>query len=180
MAASRRPSGPGPERTSSSNREDAVRPHLAGLVAAADRLADPPVHLGDVAAVYVDDLGVLAQVLADLGEHPLLVSDTGLVLGLLWKMVFDVAINQVLNRGRRATLALAAGRVVASVDQLAKFLGSFAGRVGGPARERPDGYPPLAAIDPVIDEKGLAAAGVAADAEARGLGITVPPHFAGG
>jgi hypothetical protein len=32
-------------------------------------------HVGDVVAMYVSDLGVLAEFVADLGQHSLLVGD---------------------------------------------------------------------------------------------------------
>ena len=107
--------------------------------APADRFADLPVHVRDVAAVHVDDLGVLAEVLADLGQHPLLVGDARLGAGLRRQVLVDVAVDQVLDGRRLAALALVAGRVVAPVDLLAQFLRALARRVDRPARERADG-----------------------------------------
>ena len=100
---------------------------------------DLPVHVGDVTAVHVDDLGVLAEVLSDLGEHPLLVGACGRDAGLLRQVVVDVAVDQVVDGRRGAPLALVGRRVVAAVDLLAQFLRALARGFRRPARERPNG-----------------------------------------
>ena len=64
-----------------------------GLPPGSDGSADPAVHRLDVAVVNVRDLGVRAEVLADLRKHPLLVGDAHLLVRLLRKVVVDVVIG---------------------------------------------------------------------------------------
>jgi hypothetical protein len=95
------------------------------------------VHLPNVAAVDVRDLGVLAQSLRDLLKHPQLIRL--LVLGRFLKMVDlgglgslggqmlgDIPVDQVLHRRRVAPLALFNRGIFAAVDALAQLLGYFA------------------------------------------------------
>ena len=83
MACFRRASAPA---TSENIFEQTARMRLARTGArtgAADRLADLAVHVPDVAAVHVRDLGVLAEMLADLRQHLLFVLDALLAADFL-------------------------------------------------------------------------------------------------
>jgi hypothetical protein len=62
---------------------------------------------------------MLAELGADLGQHPLLVVEAGPGDGLLRQVIFDIAIDQILNGGRRPALALVTGDVDAPINLLA-------------------------------------------------------------
>jgi len=69
--------------------------------------------------VYVGDLGMPTKFVADLGQHLLFVVEARSNESFLRQVVFDVAIDQVLNGRRRPARALVAGGVETLIDLLA-------------------------------------------------------------
>ncbi len=141
-----------------------------------------PVHLGNVAGMDVCDLGVASQVVADLVEHPLFVA-----MGtrrLLRQVLGDVAIDQLLDAGSLAPLALLARRIAAHVHLAPQLLGAGACGADAPGRKRSDGVSSVAAVEAVVQEEALARL-VAAGAETgdhgvpRGLAFGKPFHDIG-
>jgi len=69
--------------------------------------------------VDVGDLGMTAELVGDLGQHPLLVVDAWSNGRLLRQVVGDVAVDQILNGGRGPPCSFIAGGIDTLVDLLA-------------------------------------------------------------
>ena len=124
--------------------------------------------------MHVRDLGVLAELLADLRQHLLFVFDALLAGGLPRQVLLDIAVDQVLNGWRLPALALLAGRIVALSISRAELLRPLARRGDGPAREGADRVPALPPVYSVVEEEGLASPGINSHAESGHLRVVVP------
>jgi hypothetical protein len=135
------------------------------------------VHVGNVAAVHFGDFGMLAEAGSDHGKHAVFVTQPGRVESLTRYVIFDVPIDQVLNGWSLSPLALLAGGIEAVVDLLPQAARLLAGGICAPERVVADCLTALPAIEPIVDEPALLAAGVHPEAETRNSRVVVEVIF---